>query len=368
MPDPTVVFDREGAERARHHAGDLLTAASLRDQLENASWEALLTSLAAAPTRGVELFTHDGRVLDATIDVVEGGYAVVLRDVTRYADAAERLGGMAMELTRSNRDLRTLYEATARLGGTLDVAELGTRTSRIVTEYLDADAVALELYGETFGWPVDETPARPPDGAMTMRTARGELGTVRWWRGPALSPGEQDMVQLLISRAAIGLDHALLLSDAEDRAHRDALTGLLNRAGAHRALAGFGKGYGIALIDLDHFKRINDVHGHAVGDQVLETVAGILQHGRASDVRARWGGEEFLVALDRADVAQTREWADARLEEVRREVRLDGAPVTFSAGVAAVRDGRLEEALTRADQALYAAKRAGRNRVEVAEA
>ena len=374
MPDPTVVVDRDGTERARHHVSDLLTSAPLHEQLEVTSWDTLRAALASAPIRGVELFTHDGRVLDATLDPVgdpsepvdDRPVAVVLRDVTRYADAAEQLGSMAMELTRTNRDLRTLYEATARLGGTLDVAELGTRTSRIVTDYLDADAVALELYGDTFVWPRQVTPDEPPSGAMTLRTARGELGTVRWWRTDPLTPNEQDMVQLLISRAAIGLDHALLLSDAEDRAHRDTLTGLLNRAGAHRALAGFAKGYGIVLIDLDHFKQINDRHGHAEGDRVLQQVAAVLSHGRSSDVRARWGGEEFLVALDGADVDQTRDWAQARLDEVRRQVQVGGRPVTFSAGVALVRQGRLDDALARADTALYAAKDDGRDRVVVA--
>jgi diguanylate cyclase (GGDEF)-like protein len=159
----------------------------------------------------------------------------------------------------------------------------------------------------------------------------------------------------------------LLLSSAEERAARDPLTGLYNRAGAQLALGRLVRPYAVALLDLDRFKAVNDRHGHAEGDRVLGEVAGILAGGRETDVKARWGGEEFLIALEHATVDQLVSWVEERLAAVRRSVRVGDEPVTFSAGVAEVGDAGLDHALVEADVALYRAKERGRDRVEVAD-
>lgn len=127
----------------------------------------------------------------------------------------------------------------------------------------------------------------------------------------------------------------------------------------------------IALLDIDLFKRINDNHGHAAGDEVLRRFARLTRESlRGVDLLARWGGEEFLVFLPGASAEQAR----AVLERVRRsmaEAAFDdiatGLQVGFSAGVAALRGSdTLQQAVERADQAMYAAKTAGRGRTALA--
>jgi diguanylate cyclase (GGDEF)-like protein len=159
---------------------------------------------------------------------------------------------------------------------------------------------------------------------------------------------------------------------------RDGLTGLYNRTHMQERLQmevrraqSNGHHFSVALIDLDHFKSINDTHGHAVGDEVLVNFA--LQGGavlRETDVIGRWGGEEFLVLMpeteqaDQAQIAMTRLREQLRQAEVSRS--LPELRVGFSCGVATwnTRD-TIEQVIERADQALYRAKSSGRDRTEL---
>lgn len=159
----------------------------------------------------------------------------------------------------------------------------------------------------------------------------------------------------------------------------DALTGIQNRHAMHRALAHererllrSGQTSYIALADIDHFKSINDTHGHAVGDRVLAFIAGLLAQGlRAYDQVFRYGGEEFLLLLSDADA----DTAQQVLERLRATIESHDIPVntdqpikiTTSFGAAPLYKGEsIERTLERADQSLYAAKSTGRNRVIVA--
>jgi len=169
------------------------------------------------------------------------------------------------------------------------------------------------------------------------------------------------------------------LQDALARIHklatRDDLTGLVNRrhmeelAGLeHRRAMRSGCMPCLCLLDIDHFKRVNDLHGHAAGDEVLRQFA---RHAAASmretDVLARWGGEEFLVLLPDTQVHEAR----MGFERLRRLLSRDEAwgeqphmRVSFSAGLTAWRSGEaLRDALARADMALYEAKASGRDRL-----
>jgi len=156
----------------------------------------------------------------------------------------------------------------------------------------------------------------------------------------------------------------------------DSLTGLHNRRYLSRHLDGLladarknAKPLALLMVDIDHFKSVNDTHGHAVGDEVIRVVANRLQqHVRSFDTIARWGGEEFVVAMPDAslDVATT------VAERLRRKIaaapaRMDSEglelPITVSIGIAVASNDGAAELLQRADAALYAAKRAGRNRV-----
>ncbi|MBW6456351.1 MAG: GGDEF domain-containing protein, partial [Trueperaceae bacterium] len=159
-------------------------------------------------------------------------------------------------------------------------------------------------------------------------------------------------------------------------AHTDALTGLANRRAAQEVLGRevaradrYDRDVSVLMLDLDRFKLLNDTYGHPVGDRVLVALAERLRaHHRASDLVARWGGEEFLVVAPETATAQARKLADHLRAQVAKDAFLDGHRVTVSVGVASFRPGDDVEALVaRADAAMYRAKEAGRNRVTVVE-
>jgi diguanylate cyclase (GGDEF)-like protein len=160
-------------------------------------------------------------------------------------------------------------------------------------------------------------------------------------------------------------------------ANQDPLTRLYNRAGLRNRLAllraevdAQQRSLSVIFMDVDHFKKINDAHGHEAGDECLRGLARLVNANvREQDVLCRWGGEEFVLACDGA----TLEVAAARAERLRVAIEQAewprGIGVTCSFGVAQMVPGEnLRELLKRADDALYAAKRAGRNAVRVAVA
>jgi diguanylate cyclase (GGDEF)-like protein len=125
----------------------------------------------------------------------------------------------------------------------------------------------------------------------------------------------------------------------------------------------------VLFVDLDGFKAVNDTLGHAAGDQLLVAVAGRLSAGvRTGDCVARLGGDEFAVLLGTADDARVRWVADRLLQRLREPVGLDGSSVTVTAsvgGTLAVAGDTPESLLHRADTAMYAAKRDGKDGVEL---
>lgn len=162
-----------------------------------------------------------------------------------------------------------------------------------------------------------------------------------------------------------------------EQAHRDALTGLLNRGRIMEVMLDVvarcrrtNQSMGLAMCDLDHFKAINDTYGHLAGDEVLRHAAQQLKAGlRSYDHVGRYGGEEFLIVLPDCDAAQLRDIA----ERLRQQVFTSPAPyrdesISLSMSVGAVvhtphKHTSANDLLLRADECLFEAKRAGRNRV-----
>ncbi len=188
-------------------------------------------------------------------------------------------------------------------------------------------------------------------------------------------------ISLAVTLVVMFLAHLALVrhqSRIEEMATTDNLTGLLNRHAfgmlAARLLAERRREprpVAALMADIDHFKETNDRYGHQAGDAVLSAVARMLQGRlRASDIAARWGGEEFLLLLDGCDAAEAARIA----EDLRRSISAApmaagslSVPVTVSFGVGQhTGEESMEQLIGRVDAALYAAKRGGRNRVETA--
>jgi diguanylate cyclase len=165
------------------------------------------------------------------------------------------------------------------------------------------------------------------------------------------------------------------LARIQELATRDELTQLFNRRQMTETLKHedarrerSGEPACIAVIDIDHFKRINDTHGHAAGDAVLRCFAEqALAAIRRSDVLARWGGEEFLLLLPATGLDAARAVLDRMRAQVRESVRIGAdasIQVTFSAGLVESAAGdSIDAAIDLADQAMYRAKREGRDRI-----
>jgi diguanylate cyclase (GGDEF)-like protein len=231
------------------------------------------------------------------------------------------------------------------------------------------------------------------------------LAAVMAWRSLGANPRYEprvELVHLVLAAVVLGATAALVMRLARLRARlvahqaeleaaleanrqlatRDMLTGLLNRRAMAELLAheapqprrrSTGGPLAVALLDIDHFKRVNDLHGHAAGDEVLRRFAEVARLAlRAGDTMARWGGEEFLLLMPAATPGE----AAAVLQRLRLRLATTGfddiAPglrISFSAGVSPITDGQGHAlALDAADRALYRAKHSGRDRVAFAEA
>jgi diguanylate cyclase (GGDEF)-like protein len=194
------------------------------------------------------------------------------------------------------------------------------------------------------------------------------------YHGIVFSVGSM-LFMLSLAVGFLALQYAEMASRHAEQARRDWLTGLLNRRGLLEALTEFDEasGWTVLAIDADHFKSINDRHGHAAGDRMLEILAGgLVQQAGPTDLVARMGGEEFLFLRPGAGLDEGERLAEA-LRSALSELSLDGPEgpirVTVSIGVTLRESGEsFESAVHRADQALYRAKREGRNRVVLVSA
>ncbi|KNC14993.1 diguanylate cyclase [Pseudomonas sp. RIT-PI-a] len=174
------------------------------------------------------------------------------------------------------------------------------------------------------------------------------------------------------------LDYRDKLEQQRHKALLDPLTGLPNRAAwnerlalEHGRLQQTGTGLLLAILDLDHFKSINDTYGHQAGDKVLKIIANVLRKGlRGDDFIARFGGEEFALLMPGSDLSggsRLLERLRAAVEQCPFHFKGERVTVTMSAGVAVFKSGEnASQVLKRADQALYRAKEAGRNQIEQA--
>ncbi len=332
----------------------------------------------------------------------------------------------ALELTRNR---LAVAEACA---GALDFGSLSTAIAEHLFDRLHPDVVALMVPGPEAGTAVVHAVGRYPMRALTednLRARATELliangvgvrgvEAVDVRTGPQLGVAQEDirddavyptwsaplmagdevigvlaifgfMDWLLAPKTRAGLDEAsVLVAQAvrtvqviealQARTVRDGLTGVLNRRGFDesivREVARAERGQrplSVALVDLDHFKSINDEHGHPEGDRVLREVAAALRdHLRASDIVARFGGDEFAVLLPEVSAPIARRIAERLSTAVSKVTYGAGRRVSISVGVADLAAGEAgvapEKLVAAADAALYESKRGGRGRVSLA--
>jgi diguanylate cyclase (GGDEF)-like protein/hemerythrin-like metal-binding protein len=395
--------------------------------------EAVLEALVPARgEEAVALLDRDGRVVASTArgarhgpplaDVSEEPWFRAAREGhpgrQAGADAAGRPIFLAGEPVRDAAGAVTGVVVARHLLGPQSFGPVGIGDSFLVTpggrvlvtgaaSYRDRDLWATDAKGTKGGRPpVVDRPVEAVgwvvvDGerhvALRKPLPGTDLSTVTWKRSTALGTSRflGILVTLLVAVAVV-VAFAVLqrqldaeadqsrrrkeaegrARDATRRADTDALTGVANRQAFDEAIGRevararrFRQPLAVVLLDLDHFKQVNDRHGHAGGDQVLVGAAHLFaERVRESDLVARWGGEEFAVVTPMTDAAGA-----VRLAEKLRgllEVEPHGrvGPVTASFGVAELRaDDTVQTMLRRADAALYEAKAAGRNLVRCAE-
>ncbi|MCB9616311.1 MAG: GGDEF domain-containing protein [Sandaracinus sp.] len=212
-------------------------------------------------------------------------------------------------------------------------------------------------------------PYAPFVGASPVVDGRLQSGWFFSVGGPSLFAG----AAVLFIFTAILRRLRVRQAELERLGRTDALTGLANRVVFFERLAAEVERaqrhtlpLSVLVIDVDHFKAVNDRHGHLAGDAALRALAARLaREGRASDLLARYGGEELTMVLPHTDTEGAKVVAE-RLRRAAHEIHVGERPLTVSIGVAQRRDSESHDALLgRADDALYDAKRAGRDRVVV---
>ncbi len=287
--------------------------------------------------------------------------AVYLRLTGEPAQAARMLNALLL----ANREpppalrrmlLQALYEAEKANGAHANALAALEQLVRL-ERHRRRDTLALQTEVQMIREQVEQAQARADSAMADADRERARASHL-------------EQAQLRLREHANALDRA---------AHEDVLTGLHNRRHAEFALPLLVEGarqggavISVAVLDVDHFKRINDSHGHAAGDRVLAQLAHLMRHRlRGADLLARMGGEEFLAVLVGSAPSQAAEICERLREAVQAHdwgAVVPGLTVTLSVGIAG---GRAPEQaaslLAHADRLLYAAKRAGRNRVLIEE-
>jgi diguanylate cyclase (GGDEF)-like protein/PAS domain S-box-containing protein len=200
--------------------------------------------------------------------------------------------------------------------------------------------------------------------------------------GRTLDEGQEQFARVVADSVAQALANLALRETLRQQAIRDPLTNLFNRrymeASLERELLRAARNHqsvSVIMLDVDHFKQVNDRHGHSTGDAVLRQLGRYLnEHIRGGDIACRYGGEEFTLILPETTLAQARQRAEQHRQEFKALTLLgdqhEAGALTISLGVATFPEqgDTAEQVLQAADAALYRAKHNGRNRVEVADA
>lgn len=304
---------------------------------------------------------HNSEDNTETIDFQKAKIVSTYNEMTRnYADKDDLISKLTRKL-QTSLDTRKIVELFSdELANTIDYRQFSFENEDGVA-FVSGDSSGI--HSCQFNLTLDHT----------------VLGSIKLSRKKRFMEEELAIIERLASTLVFPLNNARLYHAALQSALIDELTGLGNKRAlqsdlhreAERAVRN-KKPFSLMLLDIDHFKKINDTHGHPAGDHVLKNLARTLQScARQSDLCFRYGGEEFLVILDNASSLQAALISE-RFRCVIAEQNIyfgnKAIPVTASIGCATFRPGEpLENLIARADKALYSAKGTGRNKCVCAE-
>jgi diguanylate cyclase (GGDEF)-like protein len=372
QPAGSLLVGLMAAQFAVHAAGWAMTALMQRraDGPEghfSAFWLALALALALQLTAGAAaaalaegllvvaaLAVHRGLLRFYRLEPPDALYAAALAFAVLALGAA--LAG-ALPLPWGHAVASTLVALTALAGALTFWVNGRTRTRTLsIAAAAALGSVALGMAARAAALVLQSAPVLPDLAAGSPLNAAFAIGLF--------------FLAGLFNLAQIRLVLGRVLQHLMAQTQRDALTGVANRRGfmmaldaVHRRAARDGARYGLLMVDIDHFKRINDTRGHAAGDEALRALALQLQHTlRAGDTVGRLGGEEFCLLLPGCDLAGAQGLAERVCDAV---AAADAITVSIGVALADAAVESAEQALARADAALYRAKHEGRNRVIV---
>lgn len=365
------------AERGATDQNQRLNAAMSRSARRNATIEGLRTAIVHAyfEDRGGAPENHapvGNRVQTPASDIVEPLESLVSEDPSLQA--------LIPEIRRDS-----LWLAASAPGAN-NHATNTTQTARVLTRFFQHLAALQEQVNLQSASQIQQLVNRQAWNSRWSSVLRGLLimafvilvvdsQKYRAWPRVVAIIRQRRSRRLKARQVALLQENSTLASinsQLAELANTDGLTGLKNKrtflegltSEFHRSVR-YNKPLSLLMLDVDHFKSFNDMFGHPAGDEVLKTVARLLQtNARATDLVARYGGEEFVVILTETDVSGATEVAE-RLRLAVANYSWDERPITISIGVSSLRISTDEPTILvrEADQALYRSKQQGRNRV-----
>jgi diguanylate cyclase (GGDEF)-like protein/PAS domain S-box-containing protein len=356
------------------------------DLASPANRDALLAQYrrALAGERSSSEIERDGRFFEVTVVPIADGREITHALITSYdvtdrrreaIELREARDSYALEQALLDTALENIEDGVALIDSQSRIlvanrafaAMLGMPVAKVIgLTRKDFVAHVGPLLAEPEGF-AEALDAQPPNVAQefTFARPRRRVLTRTWTRVPAAG-GDA----ILVTWHDVTAERDLL-REREQLLLIDALTGIPNRRAAenalrteHERMKRMGTPLCVALFDVDHFKSVNDLYGHAAGDEVLRIVAASLARAaRLTDTVARWGGEEFVAVLN-GPLDGARVFCERARDVIEKLICPGVGRVTISGGVAEVGPSEtVNDALARADQRLYDAKRGGRNRV-----
>ncbi len=346
----------------------------------------------AAPPDDMEILSRVNAVLEATLFEASllNEISHVGREVDDFEATARRLFRLLREIAPSEAMGAVFSDGVYSEGVSVFPEEAGDplraevrhRTERLRDEagvpFAPDRAVWTDIQSGFRGSDGVSPGSLVPRAVCTVRAGEMVKGLIAMYSGiEDAAKGGAATKETLLRQAFMVLENAWLYRQIARVSVTDGLTGLTNvrhfREQAqreHSRARRHNDPYSVLMMDIDHFKKINDIHGHPVGDTVLREMAAIFREAvRITDLPARYGGEEFIVFLPRTRLSEAAIVGERIREAVERKVFAAPSPMlrcTVSVGVASFlpgTEGTEKTVIGRADQALYSAKHGGRNRV-----